>query len=396
MSVPSAEVVIVGGGLEGLSSAWALTQRGVDDIVVLERHSLASAGTGKSSGVVRCHYGVRSLAAMAWRGTHVMENAADLLEAEVGFEQVGYVVGVGPGNVEPFRASVAAQQSLGIDTRLVGHDDVARLWPQARLDDFAAFAYEPRGGYGDAYSLAMAFAGAARRAGAAIRQNVSVAELIVETDRVRGVRLSDGSDVHAETVVVAAGPWTVGLLAPHGLDLPIRVHREPILILDPGEPVGEVPVFSDLVLLQYLRTERSGAVLVGNSDLSTLRDADPDHYLDGATEEELESAAQKFAARFPKWIAAGVRSSYAGCYDVTPDFNPVISATGIAGLFVAAGFSGHGFKISPAVGELMADLVTGEHGSVAGVVARDFRLERFAEHDLLVTPFPYRGAGQMR
>ena len=391
-----AEVVIVGGGVEGLATAWALACKGVTDVLVLERATLGSGGTGKSSGVVRCHYGVPSLAAMAWRGTHVFEQAPDLLGAQIGFEQVGYVVGVGPQNIEPFTASIAAQQRLGIDTRLVSHDDVAALWPAAHLDDFAAFAYEPRGGYGDAYSTAMAFAAAARRQGATVRQGAAVQELLHDGGRATGVRLADGSTVSAGSVVVAAGAWSVDLLAPLGVDLPIVVHREPLLLVDPGEPLGDVPVLSDLVTLQYIRAERSGELLVGNSDLGTLSPSDPDAYSNQADEAYVDVATEKFAARFPKLQSAGLSSSYAGCYDVTPDFNPVLSATDIDRLFVAAGFSGHGFKISPAVGELMADLVVDGCSNAPDVPHTDFRLSRFAEGELLRTPHPYVGAGQMR
>jgi sarcosine oxidase subunit beta len=391
-----ADVVVVGGGIEGLATAWALTCRGVRDVLVLERATLASGGTAKSSGIVRCHYGIPTLAAMAWRGTQVFEQAGELLGQEIGFEQVGYVVGVGPENVAPFKASLLAQQALGIDTRVVSHDDVAALWPAAQLTDFAAFAYEPRGGYGDAHSTAMAFAAAARSQGATVRQGARAVEVLVDAGRATGVRLADGSVVAAGSVVVAAGPWSNALLEPHGAGVPLVVHREPILLVDPGEPLGDVPVLSDLVSLQYVRSERSGELLVGNSDLATLSPADPDAYSNLADEEHVEVASAKFAARFPKLPGAGLSSSYAGCYDVTPDFNPVISASEVDRLFVAVGFSGHGFKISPAVGELMADLVIDGSSRSPDIPAGDFRLSRFAEGALLRTPHPYVGAGEMR
>lgn len=392
----TADVVVVGGGIEGLATAWALTCKGVRDVLVLERGSLASAATGKSSGIVRCHYGVSSLAAMAWRGIEVFEHAADMFGQGIGFEQVGYVVGVGPENVTPFEASVEAQQRMGIETRLLSRNDVTGLWPDAYLEDFATFAYERRGGYGDAYSTAVAFAAAARRQGAQVRQGTPVVELLSNDISIQGVRLEDGSTVSAGAVVVAAGPWSLGLLKPNGIEIPLVVHRESVLLVRPGKILGDVPVLSDLVRLQYIRPERSGELLVGNSDLTRLVAADPDHYSNVADETDIEVATQKFAARFPRLDYAGVSSTYAGCYDVTPDFNPILSASPLEGLFVAVGFSGHGFKISPAVGELMADLVVHGRSSVPNVPERDFRLSRFAEGDLLISPYPYLGAGEMR
>lgn len=390
------EVVVVGGGLEGCAAAWALTRRGITDVVVVERDTVGSGGTGKSSGVVRCHYGVSSLAAMATRALGVFENALDVLGTDIGFHQTGYVVGVGPENVEALRASLAGQRAVGVRTEDIDAAEVQKLWPVADLAPFGAFAWEERGGYGDAYRTAQAFVAAARRAGARLRQGTAVTEILVDGGRATGVRLADGSTVGADAVVLAAGPWSVPLLAAHGIDLPITVHREQIVLIDPGVALGPVPVFSDLVSLQYVRPESGGEILFGNSDLGELEPADPDHYSNRASEAFLDLTVEKVGTRFPGLADAAVASTYAGCYDVTPDFNPVVSATPVASLVVAAGFSGHGFKISPSVGTLVADLVVDGRSSVPDVPESDFRLSRFAEGTPLRSPHPYVGAGQMR
>ncbi len=395
-SARSADVVVIGGGITGAAAAWWLTERGVRDVVVLERGTVGCGGTGKSSGIVRCHYGVPSLAAMAWKGLRLLENAADVLGDDTGFRQTGYVVGVGAENAAALHANLAMQQSLGIETAAIGHEAAAELWPAADLSDFAAFGYEPRGGYGDPYRTAQAFAAAARRGGATIRQGTLAIEVMSRGGQVTGVRLADGTVLPAGSVVLAAGPWSVALAAPLGVDLPIRVCREQILLVAPGRPLGPVPVLSDLVCLQYIRTEASGELLCGNSDLHTLELTDPDSYRNGADPDFVERAAGKLARRFPGLPDAAVSSSYAGCYDVTPDFNPVISRTELAGLVVAAGFSGHGFKISPAVGALVADLVCTGASADPDIPERDFRLSRFAEDDLLASQHPYAGAGQLR
>ena len=150
MTTETADVVIVGGGLEGSSAAYALSQLGITDVVIVERGTVGSGMTAKSSGIVRCHYGVPSLAAMATDSLDTFENAEEIFGADIGFRQIGYVVGVGYPNVVPFRASLAAQQAVGVLTEELDAGAVADLWPQADLSDFAAFAYEKRGGYGDA------------------------------------------------------------------------------------------------------------------------------------------------------------------------------------------------------------------------------------------------------
>ena len=396
----TADVVIVGGGIEGAAAAWALAQRGVTDVFVAERNTVGSGMTGKSSGIVRCHYGVSSLAAMATVGLEVFEKAEEIFGHDIGFRQTGYVVGVGEPNVGSLRKSLAAQRAVGVQTEEIDAGDVARVWPFADLSPFGAFAWEARGGFGDAYQTAQAFAVSARAAGVRVRQGTAMTDLLLDGDRVTGVRLADGTEVAAGTVVVATGVWTRELLARYGVDVPIRVVREQIVMISPGVDIGPVPVFSDLVSLQYIRPEPGGSgtstVLFGNSDLSHVEDADPDDYLNRATEAFVDLTVDRVGTRFPGFTGAAITGSYAGCYDVTPDWNPVISRTGIDGLVVAAGFSGHGFKIAPAVGRLVADLVVDGRSADPRIPETDFRLSRFAENDPLTSPYPYVGAGEMR
>jgi glycine/D-amino acid oxidase-like deaminating enzyme len=392
----SAEVVVIGGGVAGLSTARALVDLGMHDVAVLERDTVGAGGTGKSSGIVRCHYGIPSLAAMAWHSLPVLERSDVLLGAPSGFTNTGYLVGVGPENLGALRSNVAMQRSLGIEVELVGHDEAGRLMPAARLDDFAEFAYEPRGGYGDGHQTAMAFARAAQRGGARLLQHHGVAAIASTGGRVTGVRLVGGDRIGAAHVVLAAGPWSPALAAPLGLDIPVRAQRAQILLIEPGRPPGFLPVFSDLVTLQYVRTEGPTGLLLGDSDHSRPEWSDPDVYRQRAADGDLSALVPKFTRRFPGFDGAALSSSYAGCYDVTPDYNPIISATQVEGLWLCAGFSGHGYKISPSVGELMADLIVRGKSRHDDVDHHDFRWTRFGEEDPLVSDHPYAGAGQMR
>jgi glycine/D-amino acid oxidase-like deaminating enzyme len=324
------------------------------------------------------------------------ENAGEIFGTDIGFRNTGYVVGVGEVNVANFRRSLEAQRAVGVHTEEIGKAEVAAMWPWADLEPFAAFAWEPRGGYGDAYQTAQAFAAAARAAGARIRQSALVTGLTVKGDAVTGVTLADGSRISAPTVIIATGAWTRPFLARQGIDVPIRVHREQIVLVRPGTDIGAVPVFSDLVSLQYIRPEPGGEILFGNSDLQELEIADPDNYLNRASDDFIDLTVDKVGTRFPGFTDAAISSSYAGCYDVTPDWNPVISAGPLDGLVIAAGFSGHGFKIAPAVGRLIADLVIDGASGDPRIPERSFRLSRFTEAALLKSPYPYAGAGEMR
>ncbi|MGC4991980.1 NAD(P)/FAD-dependent oxidoreductase [Nocardia salmonicida] len=389
--------LIIGGGLEGLAIAWSLADRGETQVQVVERDTLCSGMTGKSSGVVRCHYGTPSLAAMSWYGVDIFERATELFGDDMAFRQCGYVVGVGENNIDPLKANVAMQQDLGVEVEMIGHDKMAELWPGLHLDDFAAFAYEPRGGRGEAYMTGMAFAAAARRLGVQIRQSTPVTKLLqTPSGQIYGAVLADGSQIHAEHVIVAAGPWTPGLGATVDLDIPVRAQRAQLILVDQGEPTPEVPVLSDLAGLQYICREPNGELLVGNSDHAKPEYIDPDRYTNRADEATIEKVIEKLGNRLPDMPDPRVTSSYVGAYDVSPDYNPIIGPAPVPGLFLATGFSGHGFKISPAVGRLVSDLLLDGETQLPNVDPADFRYERFAEGKPLLSLHPYEGAGEMR
>jgi len=391
----STKAVVIGGGLIGLSIARALTERGLSDVLVLERHSLASGGTGKSSGIVRAHYGVPSIAAMAWRSVPVFEELGD----EVGFRQVGYTVIVGEENVEPLKANTGMHQGLGIDVDLIDASRLQELWPMMEVGDVALASYEPRGGFADASQLALHYGQVARGNGARIGQNTPVARIVTEGDKVSGVEIQGGEVIAADLVIVAAGWWSAKLLADLGIDFPIDGYRSELLIVDAGVPLPDLPVVSDLISLQYCRLEGAGQFLVGNSDHADFQDrfVDPDHYSNIASEENILKYAERVLHRFPGFPEPSVTHTYAGVYDVPPDWNPVIApVASIDGLMLCAGFAGHGFKIAPAVGDLVADLVLEGDSTDPDIPARDFRFERFAEGEFLRSLHPYAGAGEMR
>lgn len=391
------QYLVIGGGLEGLSIAWSLAQRGETNVLVVERASLCSGMTAKSSAVVRCHYGNPSLAAMAWYGVQFFERAPEVFGDDIGFRRCGYVVGVGDDDVEALKANVAMQQDVGVAVEFLGHDAVAQMWPDANLDDFAAFAYEPRGGRGEAYNTGMAFAAAARKLGVQIRQYTPVTSLLAHGDGpVYGAALVDGTEIHAGTVVLATGPWAPMLGDAVGVDIPVRTQRAQVVLVDQGAPTPQVPVLSDLVGLQYICREPNGELLVGNSDHSHPQFVDPDDYPNRADDDAIETVIAKLGHRLPAMPDPRISSSYGGGYDVTPDYNPIIGPSPRDGLFLATGFSGHGFKISPAVGRLAADLLVDGTTDLPDVTAQDFRYSRFAEGDLLTSPHPYTGAGTMR
>jgi glycine/D-amino acid oxidase-like deaminating enzyme len=197
-------------------------------------------------------------------------------------------------------------------------------------------------------------------------------------------------------VLLATGPWTPELAAGVGVELDVRAQRAQLVLVDQGAPTPVVPVLSDLAGLSYICREPNGELLVGNSDHQAPQYIDPDDYVNRADESTVDTTVDKLGHRLPDMPDPRITGSYAGAYDVTPDYNPIIGPAPVDGLFLATGFSGHGYKVSPAVGKLVADLVIDGKTELPNVDPGDFRYSRFAEGDPLVSLHPYEGAGEMR
>jgi len=241
-----------------------------------------------------------------------------------------------------------------------------------------AGCYEPDSGYCNPAETAQGFARAARNRGARVLEETEVLNVLTEGDRVTGVNTTRG-EIHAPRVINAAGLWGSRIGAMMGLDIPISVCRHKINIVSWPEAVRRPhPMVYDFVTNIYTRPEMGEHILVGGLDAEESHDlADPDHYKEGVSLDESTDALARVSHRFPVLAEGRIARGYAGCFDVTPDWHPIMDRVGPEGSYVAVGFSGHGFKLSPAVGHMMAALVT--EGPSGHPDLPTFRLSRFAE-----------------
>jgi glycine/D-amino acid oxidase-like deaminating enzyme len=349
-----AEVVVVGGGVMGASIAFHLTARGVRDVLLLERHGLASGGTRHSTAIVRLHYTQALLVRMAAHGLRTYSAFETAVGARCGFVRTGMLFGVVEADRAGLEANVALGRSLGVSTHVLGPGQLAEI--DARVvEGGLAWCYEPEAGYCDPYLAARGFAAAAASAGARIEEGVRVTA--VEPGLVR----TEAGEVAAGSVVVAAGPWTPALLAPLGYEAPIRATREQIGRFRLPDGFGSAPpAVADFSGPQmYLRPAEPGFLEVGSLDPRLSEEAvDADSIPAGADAGRLSLYRASVERRLAGAAGGHWRGSWSGVYDVTPDWEPVIGAVpGAAGVLVAAGFSGHGFKLAPAVGQAAAELV---------------------------------------
>ncbi len=382
----SVDVVVVGAGVIGVATAYHLAKLGAQRVLLLdERADVASGTSAQSSAVLRTHYSVSENVALAQRSLAVFKDFKAYLgddEADCGFNRCGYLIVADERKAGAVRAALAGQRAVGIAANEISAAQAREQLPLLRTDGLAVFGHEPDAGHADAYLTASAFARAARRLGVVQRLGTRVQALLHKGGRVHGVQLADGTALSAGHVVLAANVWTPRLLAPLGLNAPVQAQRHEVLALSAPQPyLPGYPVFKDMSgpSMLYARSYGRTQVLVSAGGAGPVVDADEDQ-----AEVPLDTVlalGQELSTRLPCYAAAGLASSWTGLYDVTPDWNPVLGAApGFAGLTLAFGFSGHGFKLSPVVGRLLAQVALGLPTEVS---LQPYRWQRFEEGKLL-------------
>jgi len=376
----TADVVVVGGGVHGASLAYHLARRRAGRVVLLERKFLASGPTGRSSALVRRFYAMDFLTRTANLSADVYQRWADVVGAgDPGFRQVGLLWLVGAEAAPHLSANVERAQALGAKLRLVAPDEARRLVPEMAVEDVALAAHEPESGYADATATTNALAERARQLGATIVQYESVTALVTAGGKVAGVRTAAG-EISAPAVAVCAGLWADRLLAPLGIEVPVAPRRHQMCFFRRPAGFAGHPAVIDRPHMTYMRPETGNLTIHGLVAYDEV--VDPDRYNEGADPDEILRNAELIARRFPVMEHGLAMGGYSGVYDVTPDHQPVLGPIPeYAGLFVDFGWSGHGFKHAPKIGEILAEAVT--EGHAKGWDLTPLRWSRFRDGDLL-------------
>jgi sarcosine oxidase subunit beta len=359
-----ADVVIIGGGAMGASTAFHLATGGVPDVVLLERETLASGSTSRSAGGARLQFADELNVRLSLRSLDDFEH----WEAVIG-EHVAFVPGIAfhqhgylflldtPGDVEIFREALAVQHAWGVPSRELTPAEAAEIVPQLELDGILAATFCPRDGHMSPEAVVQGYASAAVARGAQVFQACPAIGIERANGRITGVRTAQGT-IATDTVVCAAGAWSreVGAM----VDVDIPVHGEPRHMWFSPEHGGlrdDLPLTIDFTTSFYFHREGPGIVF-------------------GGRETDLEEVAEHALERLPLILELPIQSSWWGYYEVSPDHNAIVGESSAPGRFLyATGFSGHGFQQSPAIGEHLAQLVRGEQPSFDLSV---FAVERFA------------------
>jgi sarcosine oxidase subunit beta len=378
--VANTEIAVVGGGIVGASIAWQLASRGAGNVTVYEKSVIAAGASGRTGALLRRHYTNEPEARLAQLGWETYRDWENVVGGSCGYVPWPVIVTVATkgdyaSNIDHMRTNIAMQNRLGIDCRLISADELQQLQPHAYVGDVDYVSYEPESGYVDSIQATTSMIEAARGAGATIREGVEVTAIHDVGGRITGISTSEG-EIAADIVVCAAGPWSTSLLSSAGIELPVSTIRVQIIIAQrPIELVDPHFVYLDTVAGIFTRPWGPGRSLVGVAGGDQHDEVDPDTpdlFNDHAYPAK---AIEAISRRIPAMRSARYLHGHAGLYDMSPDAHPIIGNAGLDGLFLAAGFSGAGFKKGPAVGIALAELVL--DGEARSADLAPFALSRF-------------------
>jgi len=381
------DVIIIGGGIMGCCTAYELAKRGIS-VAIVEKGTVGDSPSGKSSAIIRQHYSNELTARMA-----LYKNFAEQIGGECGFTKTGFLLLVDAKDRDGLEANIAFQKNVGIDTELLPREAVAELMPGLKTDGLVSMAFEPESGYADPYLTVTAYAQAAKRQGAVIFQENRVLEIRFKNGRVTGVLTQEG-ELSAPAVINCAGAWGAQVASFAGVSAPINSCRVQVAFF--RRPAGHEaphPVVADFSMATYFRSETGGITLVGLIDPEEHKAVvDPDDYKEYMDDEFLLDAGERLVSRYPAMEEGTSAGGYASLYAITPDWHPIVDEVPPgSGLFICSGFSGHGFKLGPAIGLMMADIISGT--TTPRFDPHLFRFDRFEKGDLVTGGYEYSIVG---
>jgi len=355
----SAEVVIIGGGISGLSTAYNLAHMGCKDVVLLEKKSLYSGSTGRCAAGVRQQFGLEMNCRLAKGSCEILENLNELLdyEGDIEFKQGGYLWLLHTDEeVELYKKNVQLQNSLGIKSRLITVEEALKIVPYLNPEGIKACTFHQKDGHANPFQVSQAYAQAAKRLGVEINIFTEVTDIKVKNNHIVEV-LTDKGKIATNKVLNAAGAFAKDIGKMVGVKFPLKPERHQILVTEPVEPLlGPMVISTDV----YCQQEPQGSFLMGYGDPNEPEGVDV-----SSSWRFMEVVAKKVCKILPILSNIKVVRQWAGSYTMTPDVAPILgSVPEVEGFYLAVGFSGHGFMLGPMTGVLMAEHILGKEVTI--------------------------------
>jgi sarcosine oxidase subunit beta len=372
------DVVIVGGGSHGLATAYYLRKRGITDVAILEKGYIGSGAAGRNTTILRSNYKTQEGARFYDASIKLYEGLSEDLNFNVLFSQCGHLTLAHSDRAMFVMANRAEVNRLnGIDSRLIGPEEVQRLAPAMHVGEDAVHPimgalYHPPGGIIRHDAVVWGFARGADAGGAEIHPYTEVTGLERKGDRITAVQTNRGR-VEAGVVINATAGWSTLIADMAGVPLPITTHILQACVTEPVKPLLDVVIVSSQMHVYLSQTDRGEFVMGSEIEpWTTYRMNGTLNFLQDLTRHTLEL--------FPQLEQARILRAWAGLRDLSPDYSPILGVTEVENFHVSAGWGTYGFKAAPIVGQTLAELIdTGRQPELI----QPFRLERFYEDDLV-------------
>jgi len=375
----TAEVVIIGGGVIGVSIAYHLAMKKAGRIVLFEKGQLGEGSTSRCVGGIRAQFSTEINIRFSLESLKVFEQFEEEFGVNPEFKRIGYLfLATTESEMEVFKENVSLQKKFDIPVELLNPDEIRVRWPYLRMDDVFGGTFCPWDGYAGPSEVLSGFATGARRAGVKIYEGVEVTSISLTKGRVKGIKTKD-EEIAAPVIINAAGPYAASVGEMVSVKIPVKPLRRQIFITAPFHLTDRpIPLTIDFNRGWYFRQEVDGLLISGPLDPEPSFNLNIDY-------EAMAEASENAMYRVPILEKARIARGWAGLYEISPDHHAILGKVPeVDGFILANGFSGHGFQHSPAVGKVIAELIL--DGKANTIDISSLSIERFEKGDLILEP----------
>jgi len=375
----TADVVIIGGGIVGLSIAYHLALKKAGRILLFEKGQLGEGSTSRCVGGIRTQFSTEINIRFSLESLKTFEQFKEEFGVNPEFKRIGYLfLATTEGEIEVFKQNIKLQKKFNIPVELLGPDEIQTRWPFLKMDDILGGTFCSRDGYAGPSEILSGFAGGAKRAGVKIYEGIEVLGISSAKGKIHGVKTKD-EEIFTPLVINAGGPFAASIGEMVGVKIPVKPLRRQIFITAFFHLTDRaIPLTIDFHRGWYFRQEGDGLLLSGPLDLESSFNLNIDY-------EAMAEAAENAMYRVPVLEKARIARGWAGLYEITPDHHAILGRVSeVEGFILANGFSGHGFQHSPAVGKVISELIV--DGKVKTIDISSLSIERFERGELMLEP----------
>jgi len=375
----TADVVIIGGGVVGLSIAYYLALKKAGRILLFEKGQLGEGSTSRCVGGIRTQFSTEINIRFSLESLKTFEQFEEEFGVNPEFKRIGYLfLATTEGEIEVFKQNIKLQKKFNIPVELLGRDEIQIRWPFLKMDDILGGTFCSRDGYAGPSEILSGFASGAKRAGVKIYEGIEVLGISSAKGKIHGVKTKD-EEIFTPLVINAGGPFAASIGEMVGVKIPVKPLRRQIFITAPFHLTDRaIPLTIDFHRGWYFRQEGDGLLLSGPLDLESSFNLKIDY-------EAMAEASENAMYRVPVLEKARIARGWAGLYEITPDHHAILGRVSeVEGFILANGFSGHGFQHSPAVGKVISELIVA--GKATTIDISPLCIERFKKGEFMQEP----------